>query len=54
MVKTTPANAGDTGSVSAPGRFHMLQSNEARAPPTAEASVLKATAVRSPQTAERD
>ena len=32
MVKNPPANAGDTGSVPDQGRFHMLQSNSARAP----------------------
>ena len=30
--KYPPANAGDMGSVPDPGRFHMLQSNEARVP----------------------
>ena len=29
VVKNLPANAGDTGSNPGPGRFHMLQSNEA-------------------------
>ena len=28
-IKNQPANAGDTGSVPSPGRFHMLQSTEA-------------------------
>ena len=32
MVKTPPANAGDTGSGPGPGRSHMPQSNQARAP----------------------
>ena len=32
VVKNLPANTGDTGSSSGPGRSHMLQSNEARAP----------------------
>ena len=27
VVKNPPANAGDTGSSSGPGRSHMLQSN---------------------------
>ena len=27
MVKNSPANAGDIGSVPGPGRFHMPQSN---------------------------
>ena len=27
VVKNPPANAGDTGSISGPGRSHMLQSN---------------------------
>ena len=27
LVKNLPANAGDTGSLPAPGRFHMLWSN---------------------------
>ena len=27
VVKSPPANAGDTGSVSGPGRSHMPQSN---------------------------
>ena len=32
VVKTPPANAGDTGSSSGPGRFHVPRSNQARAP----------------------
>ena len=32
MVKNPPANAGDTGSSPGPGRSHMPQSNQARAP----------------------
>ena len=32
MIKNPPANAGDTGSIPGPGRSHMPQSNEARAP----------------------
>ena len=32
VVKNPPANAGDTGSVPGPGRFHMPWSNKARAP----------------------
>ena len=32
VVESLPANAGDTGSSPGPGRFHMLQSNEFRAP----------------------
>ena len=32
MVKNPPANTGDTGSSPGPGRSHMPQSNEARAP----------------------
>ena len=32
VVKNLPANAGDTGTSPGPGRSHMLQSNEARAP----------------------
>ena len=32
MVKNQPANAEDMGSIPSPGRFHMLQSNLARAP----------------------
>ena len=31
VVKNLSANVGDTGSISAPGRSHMLRSNEARA-----------------------
>ena len=27
VVKNPPANAGDTGSISGPGRSHMLRSN---------------------------
>ena len=27
MVKNPPANAGDTGSIPGPGRFHMPQGN---------------------------
>ena len=27
MVKNLPADAGDTGSIPGPGRFHMLQGN---------------------------
>ena len=30
--KNSPANVGDTGSIPGPGRFHMLQSNEAHSP----------------------
>ena len=30
--KDQPANAGDMGSIPGPGRFHMLQSNEAGVP----------------------
>ena len=32
VVKTPPANAGDTGSIPGPGRSHMPQSNWARVP----------------------
>ena len=32
VVKNLPANAGDMGSIPDPGRSHMLQSNQARAP----------------------
>ena len=32
VVKNPPANAGDTGLSPGPGRSHMPQSNEARAP----------------------
>ena len=32
VVKNPPANAGDTGLIPGPGRSHMPQSNEARAP----------------------
>ena len=32
VVKNPPANAGDMGSSRGPGRSHMPQSNEARAP----------------------
>ena len=32
VVKSPPANAGDTGSSSGPGGSHMLQSNWARMP----------------------
>ena len=32
MVKNLPASAGDVGSIPGPGRSHMPQSNEARAP----------------------
>ena len=32
MVKNLPTNAGDTGPSPGPGRSHMPQSNEARAP----------------------
>ena len=32
VVKYPPANAGDTGLVPGPGRFHMPQGNEAHAP----------------------
>ena len=27
VVKSLPVNAGDTGSIPGPGRFHMLQGN---------------------------
>ena len=32
MDKNPPVNAGDTGSTTRPGRFHMLQTNEAHTP----------------------
>ena len=32
VVKNPPANAGDTGSSPGPGRSHMSQSSQARAP----------------------
>ena len=32
MDKNPAANAGDTGSIPLPGRFHMLQNNEAHVP----------------------
>ena len=32
VVKNAPANAGHMGSSPGPGRSHMLQSNQARAP----------------------
>ena len=32
VVKYPPANAGDTGLVPGPGRFHMPRGNEAHAP----------------------
>ena len=32
VVKNLPTNAGDAGSISDPGRSHMLQSNQAHAP----------------------
>ena len=32
VVKNPPASAGDTGSSPGPGRSHMPQSNQARAP----------------------
>ena len=32
VVKNPPASAGDTGSSPDPGRSHMLQSSQARAP----------------------
>ena len=32
MVKNPPANVGDTGSIPDPGRPHVPQGNEARAP----------------------
>ena len=32
VVKNSPANAGDTGSIPGPGRSHMPWSNYARAP----------------------
>ena len=32
VVKNPPANAGDMGSISDPGRSHMLWSNRAHAP----------------------
>ena len=30
VIKVSSANAGDTGSIPGPGRFHMLWSNKAR------------------------
>ena len=54
MVTILPANAGDTGSIPGPGRFHMLQDNQARKPQLTEAlaprSTKEATAMRSPCT----
>ena len=51
MVKNTPANAGDMGSIPGPGRSHMPQSNWACVPQllsphaaTAEARVPRAGA----------
>ena len=32
VVKNLPANAGDTGSISDPGRYHMPRGNEACVP----------------------
>ena len=32
MVENLPPNVGDTGLLSGPGRFHVLQGNQARAP----------------------
>ena len=32
MVKNLPANAGDTGSIPGPGRFHMPRRNETCVP----------------------
>ena len=32
VVKNPPASGGDVGSISGPGRSHMLQSNSARVP----------------------
>ena len=32
VVKNPPANAGGTGLIPGPGRFHMLQSNKAHVP----------------------
>ena len=32
IVKNLPSNAGDTGSIPGPGRFHMLQGNYVGAP----------------------
>ena len=61
VVKNPPATAGDMGSISGLGRFHLLQSNKDRGPqlpkPTHLEPVLptrEATAMRSPQTATRE
>ena len=52
VVKNPPANTGDTGSSSGPGRSHMLRSNWAREPQllsprdtTTEAHVPRACAL---------
>ena len=48
VVKNPPANAGDMGSIPAPGRSHMPQSNKARAPQ------LLSPRVKSPCSATRE
>ena len=48
VVKNPPANAGDMGSIPAPGRSHMPQSNKARAPQ------LLSPRVKSPCSAKRE
>ena len=40
VVKNLPANAGDTGSVPDPGRYHMPWGNEAHAPQLESSSSL--------------
>ena len=56
MVKTPPANTGDTGSIPDPGRSHMPWSNEAHTPqPLSLRSATRgATAVRSPPPVTRE
>ena len=52
MLENPPANAGDTGSILGPGRFHMPQSSCALAPqlPSLCSATKEATATRSPGT----
>ena len=44
VVKSSPANARDTGSVPVPGRSHRLRGSEAHVPRTTDTCALRAHA----------
>ena len=59
VVKTPPANAGDTGLIPGPGRFHMGQLSPCATTtdpgtPESRSTTREATATRSPRTATRE